>query len=323
MKLEYKTKSIDIKKEDIDAINKYSIRNMNEDEIYTFSVILCDNEIDRDYERFSVDSIYELSKLYLGTTGIFDHDTKGENQTARIYNTEVIVDLEKKTSLNENYTYLKAKAYMVKNRKNESLILEIDGGIKKEVSVGCRCLEQICSICGKKIEKCSHKKGSVYGEKQCYYILNKPVDAYEWSFVAVPAQRNAGVTKKFNQSAISIEYINKDDIINIFKNVRTDITISAKEANNIYNIIEKQKQLALFGSEYRQELIIEVVKLSFLLGEEIKTGTLKSMLNKLDIKDIKELRESYRERLSKNYSKPQLMPIYQENPLIGINEFKI
>ena len=49
---------------------------------------------------------------------------------------------------------------------------------------------------------CKHKKGHTYskqGKKTlCFYTLEDPKDAYEWSFVAIPAQRKAGVTKSFN-----------------------------------------------------------------------------------------------------------------------------
>ncbi len=37
----------------------------------------------------------------------------------------------------------------------------------------------------------------LYGEKLCFMELQEPTDAYEWSFVAVPAQRRAGVVKRF------------------------------------------------------------------------------------------------------------------------------
>ena len=40
-----------------------------------------------------------------------------------------------------------------------------------------------------------HEKGQEYDGKLCYADLNNPKDAYEFSFVAVPAQRGAGVTK--------------------------------------------------------------------------------------------------------------------------------
>ena len=70
-------------------------------------------------------------------------------------------------------------------------------GIKKEVSVGCAMGEAACSICGADVRKkgCRHEKGKWYGGKLCHTVLDCPTDAYEWSFVAVPAQREAGVVK--------------------------------------------------------------------------------------------------------------------------------
>ena len=38
--------------------------------------------------------------------------------------------------------------------------------------------------------------GRQYDGKLCTAVLEDPTDAYEWSFVAVPAQREAGVLKK-------------------------------------------------------------------------------------------------------------------------------
>ena len=39
-------------KDDLALINRYTRRPFSEEEIYTFSVVLCDNEVDRDFERF-------------------------------------------------------------------------------------------------------------------------------------------------------------------------------------------------------------------------------------------------------------------------------
>ena len=77
------------------------------------------------------------------------------------------------------------------SEKNKDIILELDSGIKKEVSVGCSMGKSVCSICGSDFKSCSHIKGKGYGGKLCYAVLSKPKDAYEWSFVAVPAQRSA------------------------------------------------------------------------------------------------------------------------------------
>ena len=44
----------------LDKINKFTRRPLSEDEVYVFSVILCDNDIDRDCERFSENALDTL-----------------------------------------------------------------------------------------------------------------------------------------------------------------------------------------------------------------------------------------------------------------------
>lgn len=42
-----------VTQEQLAQINRYSRRELTAQEVYVFSLILCDNEIDRDYERFT------------------------------------------------------------------------------------------------------------------------------------------------------------------------------------------------------------------------------------------------------------------------------
>lgn len=184
----------------LEQLNKFTRKELTAEEVYIFPVTLCDNEIDRDNERFSVKALEEMAEKFVGVTGIFDHNPKGENQTARIFLTEVVRE-KRNNSLGEPYTYLKGYAYMVKTDSNADLIREIDGGIKKEVSVSCSAEKQICSVCGadKRVKPCHHVKGRKYNGKLCFLTLESISDAYEWSFVAVPAQINAGVTKSFEK----------------------------------------------------------------------------------------------------------------------------
>lgn len=185
---------------DLRAINKYTLEPLKAEDIFTFKLALCDNEVDRDHERFSVKALEGLSKLFLGKTGIKDHRWSADNQVARIYATELVKDEKAVTKAGEPYTRLVAYCYMVKTASNADLIAEIKGGIKKEVSVGCAVNKAICSICGKNYGACGHRKGEHYpkdgaGKEVCTAILDDPADAYEFSFVAVPAQRNAGASK--------------------------------------------------------------------------------------------------------------------------------
>ena len=182
---------------DMELINELSRRELSEDEVYIFPVKLCDNETDRDCERFSIAALEKLAELFAGRTGIFDHKASSSNQTARIFSCEVKREPGKRTRSGEVYTYLLARAYMMRTEGNKDLIAEIDGGIKKEVSVSCAVKRRVCSLCGADIRKspCSHVKGQYYGGKLCEVILDEPTDAYEWSFVAIPAQVGAGITK--------------------------------------------------------------------------------------------------------------------------------
>lgn len=187
----------------LEQLNTFTRRTHTIDEVYLFDLILCDNEIDRDGDCFSEDALNALKDRFVGVTGIFDHNPRCGNQTARIFDTAVCVDDTRKTQNGQPYRYLKANAYMIRTEQNADLIREIDGGIKKEVSISCAASKQICSICGaNRLQKnCGHIKGRHYGGALCFCVLDGITDAYEWSFVAVPAQKNAGVTKRMGGTA--------------------------------------------------------------------------------------------------------------------------
>lgn len=181
--------------DDMALINAMAMRELGADEVYTFALRLCDNEIDRDWERFDDQTLDELARLFLGAPGIFDHCWSAKGQTARLYRTEVVAEPGKLTADGRPYRYLKGWAYMMRTEDTAPLIAEIDGGIKREVSVGCAVQQVVCSICGQELNCCGHEKGLQYNGETCHGVLTGAFDAYEWSFVAVPAQRQAGVVK--------------------------------------------------------------------------------------------------------------------------------
>lgn len=186
--------------EELKQINAFTRRAFSPEEIYCFSVVLCDNDIDRDNECFDRKTLEELAELFVGKTGICDHEPSSKNQQARIYQTQLREEAGRLTEQGEPYCALVAKAYMVKTESNRDLILEIEAGIKKEVSVGCSIRSRVCSVCGKSRTEggCEHIKGQQYAGKRCFTRLVGAQDAYEWSFVAVPAQRAAGIIKSFS-----------------------------------------------------------------------------------------------------------------------------
>lgn len=193
--------------EELKAINKYTLSPLTADEVFTFKAVLCDNEVDRVFDQFTQKALQDMQKLFLGKTVIKDHYRSTDGQVARIYATE-LAQGSKTLKSGELYTQLVAHCYMVKTASNADLIAEIKGGIKKEGSVGFAPSSAICSICGTDNTKsyCRHWPGKDYdkenGKETCVFKLAGVKDAYEFSLVAVPAQRAAGVSKSYTGETV-------------------------------------------------------------------------------------------------------------------------
>ena len=284
--------SNEVTDEELKLINSYTRRELSKDEVYVFSVVLCDNDIDRDGERFTVESLFELEKLFVGKTGIFDHNPTAKNQTARIFACKVEVVDGRKTATGDDYFRLKARAYLPVSEKNSDVILALDSGIIKEVSVGCAVEQVLCSICGERTEICPHKKGEKYGSKICCGELVNPYDAYEWSFVAVPSQKLAGVTK----SAQIIGKENDMDSIMGKLELRKGVTLSQSECMRLLSYIDNLKQSAKDGVYYRDSLTAEVVKLSATVQPEISRETMESVAKTMTVSQLNEFKKAFEKK---------------------------
>lgn len=165
----------------LEKLNQFTCRNFTEDEVYIFPITLCDNIVDCDNERFSAKALEEMRPMFLGVTGIID-DHRG--CIVKIFRTEIITE-DRGTITDEDYTVLKAYAFMIRKADNADIIKQIESGEKKEVSISCCAEKHICSICGKDRikEPCGHIKGRYYNGKKCYVTLDNITDTYEWAFV--------------------------------------------------------------------------------------------------------------------------------------------
>ena len=245
-------------------INLYSKTPLKAEEVYCFSVRLCDDLPDRDYERFDTAALPVLAELFRGKTGIADHDWSAERQIARIFDTEV---------LSENgASYIRAQCYMLRTEKNADLISEIEGGIKKEVSVGCAVRRTVCSVCGKPYGACEHRKGLDYDGRTCYAVLCDPTDAYEFSFVAVPAQRQAGVLKRKGGVCMTLQEL-----------------VTKSGTPELCDRLKALEEEAQFGRECREAMVAETVSLGLLLDFGAAEATLQTAFSALDSRLLRAL----------------------------------
>ena len=304
---------------DYEKIRQFTRKEFAKDELYVFEAVLCSNDIDRDYEKFSVSALNELARLFNGKTGIRDHSMKSTDQAARIFETRVEKEDGRKTADGEDYYVLKAKAYMVRTDENQSLIKEIDAGIKKEVSVSCSVDKAYCSIChtDRKRAACEHKKGKMYGDRLCFNILTDATDAYEFSFVAVPAQREAGVTKSFSLK----EEAEMQDIVKMISQ-GDEITLSKSQTNELYSYIEGLKQEAELGEAYKKKLIKQVVDLFKSAFPKMDEALFVSVASVMTSKELLGFCDGMKKSLNESKIKPQLA-VKAETKTNDYSDFKI
>ena len=231
---------LEVTDEDLKKINKYTLSPVTADDVFIFKATMADNEQDdRNFMPFDLKALQALKKLYPGKTMLKDHSRRADNQIARIYDTELVQNANKQTELGELHTELVAKIYMIKTDSNKDLIAEIMGGIKKEVSTSCTPEKMVCNICGTDNMKnyCRHWPGVEYTiddgtatgtKKRCKMLLSGAKEAYELSFVAVPAQPRAGTHKSVGFAKPVVE---------------TEVEETKTETEN--NLIEKDLELAV------------------------------------------------------------------------------
>lgn len=274
--------SVEATAEDLEQINRLSRKELGAEEVYIFSVRLCDNEVDRDGERFPAETLNALAALFVGKSGIFDHQWSAGGQAARIYRTQVVREEETLTAAGDSYCYLKGYAYMVRTQGNQDLIAEIEGGIKREVSVGCAVERAQCSICGEEIGRCPHEKGRTYDGRLCYADLLGAADAYEFSFVAVPAQPRAGVMKGAGRAVPTLKEL-------------------AGEQPALAAELEGLERQAALGRRYLEGLRAEVVRLGLLAEKGMDAGALGAIAGRLEEEQLLALKRSYERRAAERY----------------------
>lgn len=254
----------------LEAINAQAKAELTAEQVYVFSLRLCDDQIDRDGERFDTEALPTLAKLFVGKTGIVDHKWSTSGQVARIFETQVVRE--------DGVSYIKAWAYIRRGGNAEEIIADIEAGIKKEISVGCAMGRAVCSICGGEYGTCGHQKGEHYDGMLCCVILKEPMDAYEFSFVAVPAQRQAGVIKGLGESKRCLKEL-ADEF----------------GAQGEYRALYTQAQL---GRQYEKQLQSDVVRLFLSLDMGFEEPVLRAITQKVSAEELLHLKSALEERVA-------------------------
>lgn len=174
---------------ELELINRQTLRPLAAEEVFIFRLAACDNQVDRDDERFTDKALEQMASLYVGRPVLMDHKWSANAQTARVYAAGV--------ETKGDYKSLVLRCYMPRTDGTVEAIAAIESGVLRECSVGLCVSQAICSICGADQTECCclHRPGATYDGQKCHIDLAEVCDVYEVSMVAVPAQPNAGVVK--------------------------------------------------------------------------------------------------------------------------------
>ena len=146
--------------------------------------------------------------------------------------------------------------------------------------MGCAMGRAVCSICGSEYGSCGHVKGEHYDGQLCVAILKEPMDAYEFSFVAVPAQPNAGVLKALGTGNRTLKELAEQF-----------------GAQSEYRALFKEAQL---GREYKKQMAMDVVRLCLSLDLGVEEPTLRAITEKAGAEELMKLKEALEKRLAES-----------------------
>lgn len=155
---------------------------------YVFKIILCNNDVDKDHDKFSIPALYQIRDMAIGKNGILDTMPNKENNIARIFDCSVEYDKGKTTIDGEPLLYVQAYAFLDKSISYGcgAIAQKIKEGFYSEVSVGCSIYE-------------SHKESLFDSELAPEYdvtVIDSINDLYEWSIVQKPEVLHCPLKRK-------------------------------------------------------------------------------------------------------------------------------
>jgi len=179
--------------EDLALINRLAPRELTADEVYVRSMYLCSDQVcAADWGRFTGNALRRICDLVVGRAVLRGHD-RASLPLARFYRAEVVPRSgEANADTGEAAQWVRAWFYWLRGTTGaRDLLLNIDGGVYREVSISWRYRTAACSICGDDIRVCEHTPGRSYGERVCHFVVDDVVDVLEGSLVYRGAESQA------------------------------------------------------------------------------------------------------------------------------------
>lgn len=169
-------------------VNRFTLRPLENAEVSVFTLDLCHNQIDRHHSRFPDEELERISGMVPGRPLMERHDLKGSLPRGTFF----------RSSLHRSADRISVRpdVYVLRTPDNEGFILNIEGGVYRETSIGFAFRMPECSICKKDMRKCDHVPGYEYKGQQCHYVMRDVLEVIEGSVVPAGSQGTSFVAQQ-------------------------------------------------------------------------------------------------------------------------------
>jgi hypothetical protein len=162
------------------GVNRYALRPLDPGEYAVFTLDLCHNQIDRHHSRFPDEELARVSALVPGRPLMERHDLRGTMPRGTFFRSALHRDGDRLS--------VRPDVYVLRTPENASFILNIEGGVYRETSIGFSFRKPECSVCGRDLRSCDHVPGKTYGDTACHYVMREVLEVVEGSVVASGSQ---------------------------------------------------------------------------------------------------------------------------------------
>lgn len=162
------------------AVGRYALRELDPEEYAVFTLDLCNNQIDRHFSRFPEEELTRINDLVPGRPLMERHDLRGTLPRGRFFRSTLHRE--------GDVVSVRPSVYVLRTAENADFILNIEGGVYRETSIGFSFRTPECSVCGKDLRTCDHVPGRRYGDNACHFIMRDVLEVAEGSVVSSGSQ---------------------------------------------------------------------------------------------------------------------------------------
>lgn len=189
------TRETDKTDEVVGAVNRFTLRPLTRDEFTVFRLELCHNQIDKHHSRFPEEELERINEMAPGRPLMERHDLHGSLPRGIFFRSSLKREGDRLAVCPE--------VYVLKTDANRDFILNIEGGVYRETSIGFSFRMPECSVCSKDLRTCDHVPGRAYDGETCHYIMRDVLEVIEGSVVASGSQGTAFIRNETRGLSLS------------------------------------------------------------------------------------------------------------------------